>query len=111
MSKLSASEKEFVSGFGELSTTPPVDDAATPVRAAGGSMQELDARGISAPLPVLRAHRALRAMAAGQVLRVRTTQPTSPAEFQSLVKHISQYELVSQEEKDGECVHLLRKRR
>lgn len=73
--------------------------------------QELDARGISPPLPVLRAHRALRGMPAGQLLKVLTTQPQSVAEFQSLVKHVPQYELVSQEEKDGEYVHLLRRRR
>lgn len=112
MSKLSRGEKEFVSGFGELlAAGTPAPGAAAPARAAGGPMQELDVRGISPPLPVLRTHRALRALQAGQVLRVLTTQPQSIEEFQSLVKHVCQYELVSQEEKDGEYVHLLRKRR
>jgi tRNA 2-thiouridine synthesizing protein A len=110
MSRLSRSEKEFVSGFGDL----PADGGGSPgapARTPGSTMQELDARGISPPLPVLRTHRALRAMQVGQVLRVLTTQPQSMAEFQSLVKHVPQYELVSQEEKNGEFVHLLRKRR
>lgn len=74
-------------------------------------MQELDARGISPPLPVLRAHRALRGMRAGETLRVLTSQPRSLDEFVSLVKYVPQYELVSQQEKDGEYVHVLRKRR
>jgi tRNA 2-thiouridine synthesizing protein A len=109
MPKLNPSEKEFVSAFGELPAIPAAD--ATPVRPASGTMQELDARGISPPLPVLRTHRALRAMQVGQVLKVLTTQPQSVPEFQSLVKHVPQYELVSQEEKDGDYIHLLRKRR
>ena len=108
MSKLSKGEKEFLSGFGDL---PAADGAAAPQRAAPGTMQELDVRGVAPPLPLLRTHRALRAMQAGQALRVRTDQPQSMAEFQSLAKHVSQYELVSQEEKDGEHVHVLRKRR
>jgi tRNA 2-thiouridine synthesizing protein A len=111
MSKLSQGEKEFLSGFGALPAGAPASDTAAPARTAGSSMQELDVRGISAPLPVLRTYRALRAMQAGQVLRVLTTQPQSIEEFQSLAKHVSQYELVSQEEKDGEYVHVLRKRR
>jgi tRNA 2-thiouridine synthesizing protein A len=78
---------------------------------SGGTLQELDVRDVSAPLHVLRTHRALRGMQAGQLLRVLTSQPQSVAEFQSLAKHVSQYELVSQEEKDGEVVHLLRRRR
>jgi tRNA 2-thiouridine synthesizing protein A len=111
MSKLSQSEKEFVSGFADLPQEAAADAPATAPRPAGGGVQELDVRGISPPLPVLRTHRALRAMQAGQMLRVLTTQPQSVAEFQSLVKHVSHYELVSQEEKDGQYVHLLRKRR
>jgi TusA-related sulfurtransferase len=78
---------------------------------SGGATQELDVRDASPPLHLLRTHRALRGMQAGQVLRVRTSQPQSLAEFQSLAKHVPQYELVSQEEKDGETVHLLRRRR
>lgn len=74
-------------------------------------MQELDARGMSPPLPVLRAHRTLRGMRAGETLRVLTSQPQSVGEFVSLVKYVPQYELVSQEERDGEYVHVLRRRR
>ena len=72
---------------------------------------EFDARGLPSPLPVLRAHRMLRGMEAGQMLRVVTTQALSVAEFQSLARHVPHYELVSQESGDGEYVHLLRKRR
>lgn len=84
--------------------------AAASARLAGAP-QRVDARGISAPLPVLRAHRALRVMAPGQLLQVVTTYPESVAEFQALVKHVPGYELVEQEELGGEFFHLLRRRR
>lgn len=88
---------------------------ATPAAASSarlaGAPQRVDARGISAPLPVLRAHRALRVMAPGQLLQVVTTYPESVAEFQALVKHVPGYELVEQEELGGEFFHLLRRRR
>ena len=78
----------------------------------GATHQVIDARGISPPLPILRAHRALRLMEAGQVLKVLTSQEQTLAEFQALVKHVPGYELLSQQEQPaGEYVHLLRKRR
>ena len=74
-------------------------------------MQEIDARGVDSPLHVLRAHRALRAMQPGQQLKVRTTSAQTIAEFQSLVKYVVAYELLSQEQAGDEVVHVLRKRR
>ena len=83
----------------------PAADAARP-------HQVIDARGVSPPLPLLRAHRALRNMEVGQVLKVLTDQPRAPAEFRALVKHAPGYELLSQqEETPGEHVILLRRRR
>jgi tRNA 2-thiouridine synthesizing protein A len=117
MSRLSKGEKEFVSDFGGLEpsegTATPVDgSAADPLVPAGSSGPEvIDARGISSPLPVLRAHRALRAMQPGQELKVITNAPGTLAEFQALSKYVVSYELVSQDEADGEIVHLLRKKR
>jgi tRNA 2-thiouridine synthesizing protein A len=119
MSRLSKSEKEFVSDFGGLEpsaeTDTPTDGsavAADPVVPADPSGPEvIDARGISSPLPVLRAHRALRAMKPGQELRVITNAPETLAEFQALSKYVVGYELLSQDEADGEIVHLLRKKR
>jgi tRNA 2-thiouridine synthesizing protein A len=42
---------------------------------------ELDARGLVCPLPVLRANRALRGLAAGDRLRVLVTDPAAPEDF------------------------------
>ena len=113
MSRLSKGEQEFVSGFGGLELEPV---------AAGGSrqaspgpkpsaMHELDARGIGSPLHVLRAHRALRAMAPGQVLKVLTTSERTIPEFQALAKYVVGYELLSQEQVGDEVIHVLRRKR
>jgi tRNA 2-thiouridine synthesizing protein A len=74
-------------------------------------VQEIDARGISSPLPLLRAHRALRALAPGQRVRIVTTNPQTVAEFQAMARHVPGCELVSQEELGGEFIHLLLRRR
>ncbi len=39
--------------------------------------RDIDAEGLLCPLPVLRAGKALRAMGAGEVLRVRATDPAA----------------------------------
>lgn len=39
--------------------------------------RDIDAEGLLCPLPVLRAARTLRGMAAGQVLRLRATDPAA----------------------------------
>lgn len=116
MSRLSRGEREFVSGFGDLAPdtqapeappAPPAPSAAV----AAAAMEEIDARGLAAPLPLLRAHRALRGMKAGQELRVVTSYAQSLDEFQAMVKHVTDYELVSQDVVGEEFVHVLRRRR
>ncbi len=94
-------EREFL----ESQSAPPATLPQVKVK------QEIDARGISPPLPLLRAHRALRAMAPGEVLKVVTSHAHAAAEMQSMVAHVSGYELVGQEEADGDTVHLMRRRR
>jgi tRNA 2-thiouridine synthesizing protein A len=42
----------------------------------------LDARGLSCPLPVLKARKALRELAPGATLKVLSTDPACVAEFQ-----------------------------
>lgn len=75
------------------------------------TVQEIDARGIASPLHVLRAHRALRGMRAGQLLKVLTTSEQTIAEFQALAKYVVGYELLSQEQLGDEVVHVLRRKR
>lgn len=90
-----------------------LDDLEAPAAApgAGTGGQEIDARGIVSPLHVLRAHRALRAMQPGQVLKVLTTSEQTIAEFQALAKYVVGYELLSQEQVGEEIIHVLRKKR
>jgi tRNA 2-thiouridine synthesizing protein A len=103
-SRFSQGEREFV-----LDTQPPSADGRTvPIPQPS---QEVDARGLSSPLPILRAHRALRAMPPMQVLKVVSTEAQSVPEFQALVKYVTNYELLAQDESNGEYVHLLRRRR
>ena len=47
------------------------------------SNQELDARGLNCPLPILRAKKALNGMAAGVVLKIIATDPGSVKDFQA----------------------------
>jgi tRNA 2-thiouridine synthesizing protein A len=108
MSRLSHGEKEFVSHTDAASLAPGEAPSALP---AGTTVHEVDARGISSPLHVLRAHRALRAMQPGEVLRIVTTSEQTVAEFQALAKYVIGYELVSQEQRGEEFIHVLRKKR
>lgn len=45
---------------------------------------ELDARGLNCPLPVLKAQKALRGLAAGDRLLVLATDPKAPADLRQL---------------------------
>ena len=110
MSRLSKGEQEFVSDFGALDAAPA---RTVPARGASSSgvAHEIDARGISSPLHVLRAHRALRAMQPGEVLKVLTTSEQTIAEFQALAKYVVGYELLSQEQAGDEIIHVLRRKR
>ena len=45
--------------------------------------QELAARGLNCPLPILRAKKALNGMAAGEVLKIIATDPGSVKDFQA----------------------------
>jgi tRNA 2-thiouridine synthesizing protein A len=47
------------------------------------SNQELDARGLNCPLPILRAKKTLNGMAAGEVLKIMSTDPGSVKDFQA----------------------------
>jgi TusA-related sulfurtransferase len=113
MSRLSKGEQEFVSGFGGLELEPAAAAGArqAPPGPKASAMHELDARGISSPLHVLRAHRALRTMEPGQVLKVLTTSERTIPEFQALAKYVVAYELLSQEQVGDEVIHVLRRKR
>jgi tRNA 2-thiouridine synthesizing protein A len=48
--------------------------------------QLLDAKGLSCPLPILKAKKALQAMAGGGILEVLSTDPGSVRDFQAFCR-------------------------
>jgi tRNA 2-thiouridine synthesizing protein A len=48
--------------------------------------KELDASGLNCPMPILRAKKALKELASGEVLRIIATDPGSVKDFESFAK-------------------------
>ena len=71
--------------------------------------KELDTRGLTCPLPILKAKKALADMTSGQVLRVVSTDPGSVRDFQAFARQTGN-ELVEQSTGAGDFVHLLKRR-
>ena len=71
--------------------------------------QEIDVRGLSCPLPILRAKKALKDMPGGHILKVLATDPGSVKDFEAFAKQ-TQNELLHSEEVDGEFHYLLKKK-
>jgi tRNA 2-thiouridine synthesizing protein A len=74
---------------------------------------ELDAVGLTCPMPLLKAKRALNGMASGQVLRVVATDPGSVRDFEVFCRQSGTALLASErsagDDGDEHFVHLLRK--
>lgn len=71
--------------------------------------QELDARGLFCPLPILKAKKALATMSSGQLLRVVATDSSSMQDFKAFAKQTGN-ELVEQQQQGDECITVLRRR-
>ncbi|RTL33934.1 MAG: sulfurtransferase TusA family protein [Burkholderiales bacterium] len=75
--------------------------------------KELDARGLTCPLPILKAKKALSDMHSGEVLKVLATDPGSVRDFQAFARQTGN-DLVDQQaqqvEGHEEYIHLLRRR-
>ncbi|MDE2394055.1 MAG: sulfurtransferase TusA family protein [Burkholderiales bacterium] len=71
--------------------------------------RELDTRGLLCPLPILKAKKALAEMVTGEVLKVVSTDPHSPRDFQAFARQTGN-ELVGQSTEGADFVHLLRRR-
>ncbi len=69
----------------------------------------LDVKGMSCPLPVLRANRALRSLAPGDRLRVLATDRAAVGDFQAFCRETG-HALVSQGEEAGVFSFTIRKR-
>ncbi|MGE0255141.1 MAG: sulfurtransferase TusA family protein [Alphaproteobacteria bacterium] len=71
-------------------------------------MTTLDASGLRCPLPVLKARKALRGMAAGEELTVLATDPGAPDDFRAFCATTGDA-LVSLSEAGGTCTVVIRK--
>lgn len=69
----------------------------------------LDVKGMSCPLPVLRANRALRGMPPGAVLRVLATDRAAAADFAAFCQETG-HDLLHQDEDDGVLSFTIRRR-
>jgi tRNA 2-thiouridine synthesizing protein A len=58
--------------------------------------QELDARGLNCPLPILRTKKAIATLASGQVLKVIATDPGSVKDIESYCRQTGNELLESQ---------------
>lgn len=70
---------------------------------------EVDASGLTCPLPILRAKKALAQMESGQVLRVVTTDPNAIRDFQAFARQTGNT-LLAQREAEGRGEHFLQRR-
>ncbi|MDH3377222.1 MAG: sulfurtransferase TusA family protein [Gammaproteobacteria bacterium] len=70
--------------------------------------QELDARGLNCPLPILRAKKALKDIEGGQVLRILATDPGSVKDFEAFARQTGN-ELLASSEEGGEFHFFLKK--
>ena len=70
--------------------------------------QELDARGLNCPLPILRAKKSLNAMTGGQILKIMATDPGSVKDFEAFAKQTGN-ELLDSSEVEGEFHFTLKK--
>tara|TARA_B100000029_G_scaffold313492_1_gene305946 strand:- start:341 stop:574 length:234 start_codon:yes stop_codon:yes gene_type:complete len=70
--------------------------------------QELDARGLNCPLPILRAKKTLNVMSGGQILKIMATDPGSVKDFEAFAKQTGN-ELLDSSELNGEFHFMLKK--
>ncbi|HEY5995282.1 MAG TPA: sulfurtransferase TusA family protein [Gallionellaceae bacterium] len=70
---------------------------------------ELDARGLSCPLPILKTKKSLSTMATGQVLKIIATDHGSIKDMEAFSKQTGN-ELLSSSEENGEYIFYMRKK-
>jgi tRNA 2-thiouridine synthesizing protein A len=70
---------------------------------------DLDARGLTCPLPILRTKKMLAQMQSGQVLRVTTTDRDAMRDFQAFTRQTGN-SLLAQQQVGSEIRHFLRRR-
>ena len=71
--------------------------------------KELDAKGLSCPLPILKTKKALNELTSGQVLKVVATDPGSVKDMQAFANQTGNT-LVSSAEEGGAFVFFMRRK-
>jgi tRNA 2-thiouridine synthesizing protein A len=71
--------------------------------------KELDARGLSCPLPILKTKKALNDIASGQVLKILATDPGSVKDMQAFATQTGHPLLASTEENKAFVFYLRKK--
>jgi tRNA 2-thiouridine synthesizing protein A len=71
--------------------------------------KELDARGLSCPLPILKTKKSLNELASGQVLKILATDPGSVKDMQAFANQTG-HALISSAEADNTYTFLIRKK-
>jgi tRNA 2-thiouridine synthesizing protein A len=71
--------------------------------------QELDARGLNCPLPILKTKKSLAGMASGQVLRIVSTDCGSIKDMQAFASQTGNV-LLEQSEENGEYIFFMKKK-
>ncbi|KXW56886.1 sulfurtransferase TusA family protein [Ferrovum sp. PN-J185] len=71
--------------------------------------KELDARGLSCPLPILRTKKILSDMTSGQLLKVVATDSGAPKDMQAFANQTG-HELVNHSEANGEYTFVFKKK-
>lgn len=70
--------------------------------------KELDTKGLSCPLPILRAKKTIGEMGAGEVLRVTATDPGAVKDFEAFCRQTGN-QLLQSGQADGAFEFLIRK--
>ena len=68
----------------------------------------LDAKGLSCPLPVLKARRAMQELKPGEILEVLTTDPAAPKDFVNFCE-VGGHQMLTSTEAGGVCTMHIRK--
>lgn len=71
--------------------------------------QELDTRGLSCPLPILKTKKSLNGLSSGQVLKIVATDPGSVKDMQAFARQTG-HALISSSEENKEFVFYMRKK-
>jgi tRNA 2-thiouridine synthesizing protein A len=70
--------------------------------------QELDARGLNCPLPILRTKKAMNGLAAGEILKVIATDPGSVKDMEAFCKQTGN-EMVSTSQAGDDYTFMIKK--